>query len=318
MYLLHRKIAVKNWPFGMAENGRKFTQTNKNYKYGYSGHEKDNEIKGEGNSVDMSGRMLDTRLGRTSSPDAASNEYPSISPYAYVMNNPINAIDPDGKRVYFVGGAGNDPASQGWNYVNRFAKSWTNLGIKGFTRVNATHGKFGDMEFVNRYRNESHSYTGIKWSFRRISVTDDKQLQRAVNGIVADITKRPLEKCEQLNMTGYSYGAVLQAYATIELIKKGYKVDNLILIASPTSDNSELMKTLQQYQKEGKLGQIIRKDIKGDDLSNPKDDKQYTNGIIQGATEGDKAHHFDMARPGAEADKKIEQTGKEIKEQGVK
>jgi hypothetical protein len=75
MYLINRKILLKNRPFGMAENGRKFTQTNKNYKYGYSGHEKDNEIKGEGNSVDMGGRMLDTRLGRTSSPDAASNDY---------------------------------------------------------------------------------------------------------------------------------------------------------------------------------------------------------------------------------------------------
>ena len=69
-----------------------------------------------------------------------------------------------------------------------------------------------------------------------------------------------MEKGEQLNLTGYSYGAVLQAYATIELIKKGYKVDNLILIASPTMDNSQLMKTLEQYQKECKLGQIIRKD----------------------------------------------------------
>lgn len=123
---------------------------------------------------------------------------------------------------------------------------------------------------------------------------------------------------EQLNMAGYSYGAVLQAHATVELIKKGYKVDNLILIASPTMDNSDLMKTLQQYQKEGKLGQIIRKDIEGDDLSNPKSEKQYLNGIKQGAVEGDDAHHFDMARPGAEADKKIEQTGKELKEQGVK
>lgn len=119
-------------------------------------------------------------------------------------------------------------------------------------------------------------------------------------------------------MAGYSYGAVLQAHATVELIKKGYKVDNLILIASPTMDNSDLMKTLQQYQKEGKLGQIIRKDIEGDDLSNPKSEKQYLNGIKQGAVEGDDAHHFDMARPGAEADKKIEQTGKELKEQGVK
>lgn len=69
------------------------------YKFGYTGHEKDNEIAGIGNYVNMGGRMLDTRLGRTPSLDAAANEYPSISPYAYVGNNPIRFVDPDGKRI---------------------------------------------------------------------------------------------------------------------------------------------------------------------------------------------------------------------------
>jgi RHS repeat-associated protein len=303
------------YAFGSPVPGRVFVGGG--YRFGYSGHEKENEIAGVG-YVNMGGRMLETRLGKTPSPDAAANEYPSISPYAYVMNSPIQAIDPDGKRIYFVGGAGNDPASQGWNYINRFAKIWTNLGIKGFTRVNATHGKLGDMDFVHRYRNNDYTFDGIKWLFHRISVTSDIQLQSAVNAIVADISKRPLAEGEQLNMAGYSYGGVLQAHATVELIKKGYKVDNLILIASPTMDDSELMKTLQQYQKEGKLGQIIRKDIEGDDLSNPKSEIQFLNGIMQGGFEGDNAHHFDMARPGAKTDCEIERTGKELIEQCVK
>uniref|UniRef100_A0A0N4ZHB3 Major capsid protein n=1 Tax=Parastrongyloides trichosuri TaxID=131310 RepID=A0A0N4ZHB3_PARTI len=290
-----------------------------NYRFGYSSHEKLNEVSGIGNTIDMGDRWVDTRIGRTPKLDKAAKEYPSISPYAYVMNTPIWAKDPDGKRVYFVGGAGNDPVSQGWNYIDRFKCIWTNLGIEDFTRVNATHGKTGDMLFVETYRNNSQRPVGVGYKHAGwIPVTTEKQLQRAVNGIVDDITSRPLKKGEQLNMAGYSYGAVLQAHATVELIKKGYKVDNLILIASPTSDNSDLMKTLQQYKKAGKLGNIIRKDIKGDDLSNPGGLRQYLNGIKQGAVEGDDAHHFDMARPGEEADKKIEQTGKELQQKGVK
>lgn len=36
--------------------------------------------------------------------DPLASKYPSISPYAYVANNPINAIDPDGRYIIFIGG----------------------------------------------------------------------------------------------------------------------------------------------------------------------------------------------------------------------
>lgn len=64
--------------------------------------EKDNEIKGIGNSLDFGARIQDSRIGCFLSPDPAENEYPSISPYVFVADNPINAIDPDGKNVYLV------------------------------------------------------------------------------------------------------------------------------------------------------------------------------------------------------------------------
>jgi len=73
------------------------------YRYGFGGHEKNDEVSGSGNNVDMGDRWLDTRLGRTSKPDAKSKQYPSVSPYAYALNNPIFYIDPDGKTVYVYG-----------------------------------------------------------------------------------------------------------------------------------------------------------------------------------------------------------------------
>ncbi|HMQ47186.1 MAG TPA: RHS repeat-associated core domain-containing protein [Saprospiraceae bacterium] len=42
-------------------------------------------------------RIYHPGLGRFLSVDPLADEYPSISPYAYVANNPINAIDPDGR-----------------------------------------------------------------------------------------------------------------------------------------------------------------------------------------------------------------------------
>ena len=34
--------------------------------------------------------------------DALAHEYPSLSSYAYVGNNPVNAIDPDGRKIVIV------------------------------------------------------------------------------------------------------------------------------------------------------------------------------------------------------------------------
>jgi uncharacterized protein RhaS with RHS repeats len=33
-----------------------------------------------------------------------AGKYPGISPYAYVANNPINAIDPDGREIIIITG----------------------------------------------------------------------------------------------------------------------------------------------------------------------------------------------------------------------
>jgi RHS repeat-associated protein len=69
------------------------------YRYGYGSHEKIDEVSGSGNTIDMGDRWLDVRLGRTPKPDAKAHKYPEISPYAYVLNNPIIFVDPDGKVV---------------------------------------------------------------------------------------------------------------------------------------------------------------------------------------------------------------------------
>jgi RHS repeat-associated protein len=69
------------------------------YVYGYQGQEKDDEMKGTGNSYDFGARMYDSRLGRLLSIDAYSGKYPSHSPYSFVVNKPLILIDPDGNKL---------------------------------------------------------------------------------------------------------------------------------------------------------------------------------------------------------------------------
>jgi RHS repeat-associated protein len=72
------------------------------YRYGFSGKEKDDELKGEGNSYDFGARMLDSRVGRWFAPDPKESKYPSFSTYNYVANSPLRSVDPDGEDIFIL------------------------------------------------------------------------------------------------------------------------------------------------------------------------------------------------------------------------
>lgn len=59
--------------------------------------EKDDEIKGNGNSYDFGARIYDPRLGRWLSTDPKASKGPGLSPYNYSFNSPISYSDPDGE-----------------------------------------------------------------------------------------------------------------------------------------------------------------------------------------------------------------------------
>ncbi len=77
------------------------------YRFGFNGMERDDEIKGSGNSYDFGARIYDSRLGRWLAADPAFMLYPSVGPYISVGNNPIYFIDPNGKWI-------NKAESEGW------------------------------------------------------------------------------------------------------------------------------------------------------------------------------------------------------------
>ncbi len=75
----------------MEMNGRGF---HGDYRFGYQGSEKDNEVSGDGNSYTTEFRQLDPRLGRWFSVDPVFQ--PWQSPYTSMDNNPIGLNDPKG------------------------------------------------------------------------------------------------------------------------------------------------------------------------------------------------------------------------------
>ena len=65
--------------------------------------EKDDELKGLGNSYDFGARMLDPRIGRWFARDNYERKYPSNSTYSYALNSPLSVIDPDGNDIIILG-----------------------------------------------------------------------------------------------------------------------------------------------------------------------------------------------------------------------
>jgi len=86
------------YAFGMPMPGRSYQSLN-GYRYGFNGKEKDDEVKGNGNSINYDARMLDTRLGQFLSIDPAQRKYPGLSPYSAFGNNPIFFKDNGGRTL---------------------------------------------------------------------------------------------------------------------------------------------------------------------------------------------------------------------------
>ena len=66
------------------------------YRYGFQGQEMDNELKGEGNSVNYTFRMHDPRVGRFFAVDPLTKKYPHYTPYSFSGNKVIHAIELEG------------------------------------------------------------------------------------------------------------------------------------------------------------------------------------------------------------------------------
>ena len=66
---------------------------------GFQGQEKDDEIKGSGNSINYKYRMHDPRIGRFFAVDPLAAKYPHNSTYAFSENRVIDGVEIEGLEV---------------------------------------------------------------------------------------------------------------------------------------------------------------------------------------------------------------------------
>ncbi|WP_299362488.1 RHS repeat-associated core domain-containing protein, partial [Winogradskyella sp.] len=94
------------YPFGLKHRGyNDVVSANVNSqasKYKYNGKELNDELGLDW--YDFGARNYDASLGRWMNLDPLAEKYTNLSPFSYVANNVINAIDPDGRLIIFIGG----------------------------------------------------------------------------------------------------------------------------------------------------------------------------------------------------------------------
>jgi len=125
------------YPFGLQMPGRTYNLSLTNDIYKYSGKELDEE-----NNLDwyyFGARYYDPAIARWLQVDPLASKYPSLSPYNYVSNNPLNAIDPDGRSI-------KPPPTWLSNAYNSFRGAVTNVvnSLKEYGGVAAVAGEVID------------------------------------------------------------------------------------------------------------------------------------------------------------------------------
>jgi RHS repeat-associated protein len=98
-------------PFGVLLPER--TTESAFYRKGFQGQERDDEVKGEGNSVNFAYRMHDPRVGRFFAVDPLSSKYPYNSSYAFIENVVIDHIEFEGLEKA-------RPEEKSWAYRNPY------------------------------------------------------------------------------------------------------------------------------------------------------------------------------------------------------
>jgi RHS repeat-associated protein len=202
-------------PFGAELDGRTTSGT---YRLGFQAQEMDDEIKGDGNSVNYKYRMHDPRLGRFFSVDPLASKYPHNGTYNFSENRVMDAVELEGLEAFFIHGTGDGPSM--WNKDKDVKSNMESLmGLTNSKTINTNFSWEDKSTFIAK--------SGTAYL---MNTADDRKI--AAENLVAYIVANRVEG-DEITLIGHSHGANVAIQAASILADKGIKV-NIISINAPS------------------------------------------------------------------------------------
>jgi RHS repeat-associated protein len=191
--------------------------------YGFNGMEKDDEWSGCGKSYDFGARIYDSRLGRWMSVDPLFSKYPGFTPYSYVNNMPIWAIDPDGRRIIFVngkvGGGSPEAGASYWGGANDPFVKGAQKHYYDNQEPYFTNQDYGYLSTPETRREDGKKYAEDNFEDITLGLSKDKDVIRIVT-----------------HSMGGAFGIGIKDY----LESQGYIVEEVVLINTKDASGIEL------------------------------------------------------------------------------
>ena len=208
------------------------------YRYGFNGMESDDEVKDiVGSSYDFGARMYDARIGRWLNRDPLELKYPGLSPYNFVNNMPIIAIDPDGKRIIIVNGYYNTrDVAEGLGASECCESYWSN------------NFEESAQNFFNDYSGQTQWVDGNQIGATASGEENYNAGYEYAKANFKDLTKGMSED-EVINLVGHSMGAAFSAGMAEYFQEEGtYKVDNIVLLSAHQPEEFSVPDDIESYQ----------------------------------------------------------------------
>ncbi|QXP58419.1 RHS repeat domain-containing protein [Olleya sp. HaHaR_3_96] len=192
------------------------------YRYGFQGQEKDDEIKGEGNSINYKFRMYDPRVMRFFAVDPMVHSYPYYSPYQFSGNTPIMSTELEGLEPQVDGNSNlvgytimkdivgpsyiadylNDPATQEkYGYTLQKQITWREVVVqnyKYYLKAGGVENWAGTnmLDKNNPVYDNMHSEVGheIEFHFEDFKTNADQ-----LKELVMTVTTKPIAEGEESN-----------------------------------------------------------------------------------------------------------------------
>jgi RHS repeat-associated protein len=198
-------------------------------KEGYTGKERDAET-----GLDYFGaRYYLGAIGRWGGVDALTDQYPSWSPYTYVLNSPLRLVDPRGLDTWAVHGTYSS-ASSGWcppsqescSAGESYAALWQEF-LEDDGDLHLFEWGDPNIIFPDLEKDNNHHVSRVEAAIR----------------LVLEILQAYNENPEMaINIIGHSHGgnvAIIAANILYEVY--GIQLDNLVVLGTPQRDEYSLI-----------------------------------------------------------------------------